>query len=205
VWKGEYERWSKRDLRGKEYVYLWADGVHFGVRLEDASQCILVVIGATADGKKELLAVERAFAGPETTRADDEAETSDRYGALGFWKALPQVFGSTRKQRKSPGLHRQSASKEASSDFPFSNRPLRVLSPRDPDEQSPFSPLFFFVVSSSCLAQTEKYPFQTGDGDLVSGLSWSPRNDLILTVSGDEKRVRGCGMWPPEGCYGKAT
>ncbi len=50
VWKGEYERWSKRDLTGKNFVYLWADGVHFGVRLEDASQCILVVIGATADG-----------------------------------------------------------------------------------------------------------------------------------------------------------
>ena len=52
VWKGEYERWSKRDLAGKEYVYIWADGVHFGVRLEDASQCILVVIGATVDGRK---------------------------------------------------------------------------------------------------------------------------------------------------------
>ena len=56
-WKGEYERWTKRDLAGKEYVYLWADGVHFGVRLEDASQCILVVIGATVEGKKELLAM----------------------------------------------------------------------------------------------------------------------------------------------------
>jgi len=50
--------------------------------------------------------------------------------------------------------------------------------------------LFFFVVSSSCLAQTEKYFFQTGDGDLVSGLSWSPRNDLILTTSGDENGLR---------------
>ena len=50
--------------------------------------------------------------------------------------------------------------------------------------------LSFFVVSSSCLAQTEKYPFQTGDGDLISGLSWSPRNDLILTTSGDENGLR---------------
>lgn len=57
VWKGECERWSKRSLAGKEYVYLWADGVLFGVRLEDASQCILVVIGVTVDGKKELLAM----------------------------------------------------------------------------------------------------------------------------------------------------
>lgn len=50
--------------------------------------------------------------------------------------------------------------------------------------------LCLFVVSGSCLAQTEKYPFQTGDGDLVSGLSWSPRNDLILTTSGDENGLR---------------
>lgn len=47
TWKGEHERWSKRDLAGQEYVYIWVDGVHFGVRLEDASQCILVVIGAS--------------------------------------------------------------------------------------------------------------------------------------------------------------
>jgi putative transposase len=57
VWKGEYEHWTRRDLHGKNFVYLWVDGVHFGVRLEDASQCILVVIGATVDGKKELLAM----------------------------------------------------------------------------------------------------------------------------------------------------
>ena len=55
MWKGEHEQWSKRSLSGKEYVYLWADGIYFGVRLEDARQCILVLIGATADGKKEVL------------------------------------------------------------------------------------------------------------------------------------------------------
>jgi putative transposase len=110
VWKGEYERWSKRDLRGKEYVYLWADGVHFGVRLDDASQCILVVIGATADGKKELLAMldgyrESAESWKELLldlkqrglKIDPKLAIGD--GALGFWKALPQVFGSTRAQR----------------------------------------------------------------------------------------------------------
>jgi putative transposase len=110
VWKGEYERWSKRDLAGKEYVYLWADGVHFGVRLEDASQCILVIIGANADGKKELLAMldgyrESADSWKELLldlkqrglTIDPKVAVGD--GALGFWKALPQVFGSTREQR----------------------------------------------------------------------------------------------------------
>lgn len=110
VWKGEYERWSKRDLTGKNFVYIWVDGVHFGVRLEDASQCILVIIGATADGKKELLAMldgyrESAESWKELLldlkqrglTVDPKVAVGD--GALGFWKALPQVFGSTREQR----------------------------------------------------------------------------------------------------------
>jgi putative transposase len=110
VWKSEYERWTKRDLNGKHMVYLWVDGVHFGVRLEDASQCILVIIGATADGKKELLAMldgyrESAESWKELLldlkqrglKIDPKLAVGD--GALGFWKALPQVFGSTRAQR----------------------------------------------------------------------------------------------------------
>jgi putative transposase len=110
VWKGEYERWSKRDLAGKEYVYLWADGVHFGVRLEDASQCILVIIGATADGKKELLAMLDGYRESAESWKELLLDLKQRGltsapklavgdGALGFWKALPQVFGSTREQR----------------------------------------------------------------------------------------------------------
>jgi len=110
IWKGEYERWTRRDLNGKQLVYLWVDGVHFGVRLEDASQCILVIIGATAEGKKELLAMldgyrESAASWKELLldlkqrglKIDPKLAVGD--GALGFWKALPQVFGSTRAQR----------------------------------------------------------------------------------------------------------
>jgi transposase-like protein len=110
VWKSEYEHWTRRDLHGKNFVYLWVDGVHFGVRLEDASQCILVVIGATANGKKELLAMldgyrESAASWKELLldlkqrglTIDPKLAIGD--GALGFWKALPQVFGNTRAQR----------------------------------------------------------------------------------------------------------
>jgi transposase-like protein len=110
VWKGEYEHWTRRDLSGKNIVYLWVDGVHFGVRLEDASQCILVIIGATAAGKKELLAMldgyrESAESWKELLldlkqrglKIDPKLAVGD--GALGFWKALPQVYGSTRAQR----------------------------------------------------------------------------------------------------------
>jgi len=110
VWKSEYEHWTRRDLHGKNFVYLWVDGVHFGVRLEDASQCILVVIGATVDGKKELLAMldgyrESAASWKELLldlkqrglTIDPKLAVGD--GALGFWKALPQVFVNTREQR----------------------------------------------------------------------------------------------------------
>ena len=110
VWKEEQQRWSKRELTGKQFVYIWVDGVHFGVRLEDASQCILVIIGATVDGKKELLAMldgyrESAESWKELLldlkqrglTIDPKVAIGD--GALGFWKALPQVFGMTREQR----------------------------------------------------------------------------------------------------------
>ena len=110
VWREQYERWGKRDLTGKNFVYIWVDGVHFNVRLEDASQCILVVIGAKADGKKELLAMTDGYRESEQSWKellldlkqrglviDPQLATGD--GALGFWKALPQVFGTTRAQR----------------------------------------------------------------------------------------------------------
>jgi transposase-like protein len=110
IWRLEYEQWRKRDLGHKEYVYIWADGVHFGVRMEDARQCILVVIGADVDGKKELLAMVDGYRESEQSwkellmdlkqrglQIDPKLATGD--GALGFWKALPQVFGQTRGQR----------------------------------------------------------------------------------------------------------
>jgi transposase-like protein len=110
VWRLEYEQWRKRNLSDKEYVYLWADGIYFGVRLEDARQCMLVVIGATEDGRKELVALTDGYRESADSwrellldlkerglTVDPKLATGD--GSLGFWKALPQVFGSTRTQR----------------------------------------------------------------------------------------------------------
>ena len=110
VWKEEQQQWARRDLSGKNFVYIWVDGVHFGVRLEDASQCILVVIGATADGKKQLLAINDGYRESEQSWKELLLDLKQRGlvidpklaigdGALGFWKALPQVFGTTRAQR----------------------------------------------------------------------------------------------------------
>jgi len=97
-------------LEGKQYVYLWADGVHFNIRLEEDRQCILVLMGATSDGRKELIAVVDGFRESEQSwRAllldvksrglvvDPKLATGD--GALGFWKAIAQVYPKTREQR----------------------------------------------------------------------------------------------------------
>ena len=110
AWQHDHARWERRDLGSTQYVYLWVDGIHFGVRLEEANQCILVVIGATAEGKKELLALTDGFRESEDSwkavlldvqrrglTIDPRLAIGD--GALGFWKALPQVYGHTRTQR----------------------------------------------------------------------------------------------------------
>jgi putative transposase len=110
VWQQEYEAWSKRPLAGKHYVYVWADGVHFNIRLEEDRQCILVLMGATADGKKELIAASDGYRESEQSwkallldcqarglTAAPALAVGD--GALGFWKALRQVWPTTREQR----------------------------------------------------------------------------------------------------------
>jgi len=109
-WEDEFRGWSRRDLSDERYVYVWADGVHFNVRLEEDRTCILVLMGATAEGKKELLAVQDGYRESEQSwksllldvkqrglKVDPKLAVAD--GALGFWKALPQVFPSTRCQR----------------------------------------------------------------------------------------------------------
>jgi putative transposase len=109
AWSEEHARWSKRDLSAKRYVYFWADGIHVQARLEDDAQCLLVIIGATPEGNKELVGLtdgvresvqswqellldlrRRGLSlGPELAVAD---------GALGFWKALEEVWPKTRGQ-----------------------------------------------------------------------------------------------------------
>jgi transposase-like protein len=109
VWTEEYEQWLKRDLSGKHYVYIWADGVYCNVRMDDR-QCILVIIGATRDGEKELIAVEGGYRESESSwlslltdlrrRGLEKApELAIGDGSLGFWKALAKTFDTTRWQR----------------------------------------------------------------------------------------------------------
>ena len=110
VWVDEHERWNKRDLSAKRYVYVWADGIHLQARLEDDKQCILVIIGATPEGRKELI----GFTDGTRESAQDwrellldlkrrglaiAPELAVADGALGFWKALGEVWPTTREQR----------------------------------------------------------------------------------------------------------
>jgi putative transposase len=115
VWHGEYEAWSKRSLVGERYVYFWADGVYFNVRLGGDGegqnrQCILVVVGATPEGRKELVAIQDGYRESEQSWRELMLDLKARGlteapklavgdGALGFWAALRKVFGETREQR----------------------------------------------------------------------------------------------------------
>jgi transposase-like protein len=109
-WQDDYKDWSKRLLKHKHYVYLWVDGVHFSIRLEEDRQCILVLMGATADGHKEIISLHDGYRESEQSWRELLLDVKSRGlsidpklaigdGALGFWKALPQVFPTTRTQR----------------------------------------------------------------------------------------------------------
>ena len=108
-WREDLEAWRKRDLRGKRYVYLWVDGIYCSVRMEE-KQCLLVIIGVTAGGKKELVALEDGFRESELSwrgvlsdlkrrGLEEGAELAVGDGALGFWKALEKTYPHTRWQR----------------------------------------------------------------------------------------------------------
>jgi putative transposase len=110
VWSEEHTRWSKRNLSAKRYVYFWVDGIHVQARLEDVAQCLLVIIGATPEGKKELVGLidgvrESAQSWKELLldlkrrglSMAPELAVAD--GALGFWQAIEDVWPTTRGQR----------------------------------------------------------------------------------------------------------
>ena len=109
-WQEEYQRWKSRDLSAKRYVYVWADGVYLQARMEPDKQCILVLIGATLEGKKELIGFQVGFRESAQSWCELLADLKSRGltvppelaigdGALGFWKALEEEFGATRQQR----------------------------------------------------------------------------------------------------------
>jgi transposase-like protein len=113
IWEAEWQEFSRRSLAEKQYVYVWADGVYFNVRLEDEGnrrQCILVLMGATAEGTKELIGLADGYRESEQSwtellldlkqrglTIDPKLAVAD--GALGFWAAARKLWPSTREQR----------------------------------------------------------------------------------------------------------
>ena len=112
-WGQEYDQWKQRDLSDKTYAYVWADGIHVNVRLEtpeNRKQCLLVLMGATTEGKKELIAVVDGYRESEQSWYELLIDLKQRGlsispklavgdGALGFWAAIRKVFPDTREQR----------------------------------------------------------------------------------------------------------
>ena len=109
TWKAEQRAFAARDLSGVDYVYLWADGIHVNIRLEEHKLCLLVMIGVRADGRKELIALADGYRESAESWADllrDCARRGMRApvlaagdGALGFWSALREVFPEAREGR----------------------------------------------------------------------------------------------------------
>ena len=109
AWEGEYDQWQKRDLSHKRYVYFWADGIYCNVRMDD-KQCLLVIVGATKDGTKELVALEGGFRESELSWTQLLLDLQSRGlkkgpklaigdGGLGLWKAMSKVYPETLWQR----------------------------------------------------------------------------------------------------------
>ena len=109
AWQEEYRRFAARDLSGADYVYVWVDGIHFAVRLDQDRVCTLVIIGVRADGKKELVALTDGHRESTESWAGLLRDCKRRGmrapvlavgdGALGFWAALREVFPETKQQR----------------------------------------------------------------------------------------------------------
>ena len=110
VWGVEAERWQRRDLTAKRYVYFWVDGIYFSACMEEEKQCILVIVGATDKGQKELIAIADGYRESEQSWLEVLLDLKRRGlemgpqlalgdGALGFWKALRQVYPGAREQR----------------------------------------------------------------------------------------------------------
>src|SRR5437764_240969 len=137
-WEADYARWQRRDLAARRYVYIWADGVYLQARMEPQAECMLVLIGATPEGKKELLGFQVGMRESSQSWRELLADLKGRGlaiapelatgdGALGFWRALEEVFPTTRHQRCTVHKTANVLDKMPTSVQPAAKRDLRQI------------------------------------------------------------------------------
>ena len=213
-WEDDFESWSDRDLSEKKYAYLWVDGIHFNVRLEDDRCCILVIMGADEAGNKELVAVEGGYRESSLSWKQMLLSLKDRGlkevpklaigdGALGFWKALDEVFPSIKRQRCWVHKTANILDKMPKSVQPKAKSLIHDMYMADTEENALKAFEHFISVYS------DKYPKATDcltkdKDDLFTfysfpGIHWihirttNPIESTFATVRLRTKRTKGCG------------
>ena len=213
-WEDDFNTWNHRDLSDKKYAYIWVDGIHFNVRLEDDRCCILVIVGADENGNKELIAVESGYR--ESTLSWKEMLLSIRHrglqeatklaigdGALGFWKALDEVFPQTKRQRCWVHKTANILDKMPKSVQPKAKALIHDMYMADTEEKAQNAYKHFISVyeakypkATECLKKDQDDLFQFYS---FPGIHWihirttNPIESTFATVRLRTKRTKGCG------------
>lgn len=213
-WEGEYKEWSLRDLSNKHYVYMWADGIYFNVRLQDDRPCILVIIGALPDGTKELVAVYDGHRESKESWKEVLQELTRQGlskapllaigdGALGFWAALEEVFPSTKHQRCWVHKAVNVLDKMAKSVQPHAKKLIHdmYMAPTKEDGISAFNSFIKlyeakYPKACECLQKDQKQLFTFYDYPAehwVHIRTTNPIESTFATVRHRMRQTKGCG------------
>jgi putative transposase len=214
VWEQEFEAWSKRDLHGKRYVYLWADAVYFNVRLEKDRPCVLVVVGATEDGHKELLAIQdgereshlswlHLLQDLKARGLEEHALLAVADGALGFWKALAEALPGARTQQCWVHKTANVLDKMSQRVRPDAKRLLHemYLSPTKTDALATYKRFFTlyqdkYPKACDCLKKDRDVMFTFYDfpaAHWVHLRTTNPIESTFATVRHRSRQTKGCG------------
>ena len=205
-WLDEHTAWQRRDLSAKRYVYIWADGIHLQARLEDEKQCILVLIGATAEGRKELVGfTDGARESAQDWRdllldlkrrgLDVPPRLAIADGALGFWKAAGEVWPKTREQRCWVHKTANVIAKLPKSQQPKAKRALQEIWMA---ETKAAAELAFDAFIESYTPKYEKATVHSIGGrplPLLGRSRWSQQGQPVVTASQSFAFSRQCDLW----------
>jgi transposase-like protein len=217
IWETEYKDWAHRDLTGKRYVYFWADGIHFNVRLEEPDtnkMCFLVIMGALENGKKELVAILDGYRESKSSWLELLLSVKQRGltegpklaigdGGLGFWAALPEVYPDAKEQRCWVHKTANILDKMPSSVQPKAKEKIHDMYLAPTKEQALVAYNSFLSVYSTkfpkaceCLTKDKHVLFTFYDFPAEHWIhlrSTNPIESTFATVRHRTKRTKGCG------------